>query len=54
MLPVTYGIDALQDIMLRGVEPSPSTLAGLGALVAVYGVLAVLALRRRLVVAEVA
>jgi ABC-2 type transport system permease protein len=54
LLPVTYGIDALQDIMLRGVEPSTSTLAGLGALVAVYGVLAVLALRRRLVVAEVA
>jgi ABC-2 type transport system permease protein len=52
LLPVTYGIDAMQDIMLRGVEPSAPTLAGLGALVAVYGALAVLALRRRLVTAE--
>ena len=52
LLPVTYGIDAMQDIMLRGVEPSVPTLAGLGALVAGYGTLAVLALRRRLVTAE--
>jgi ABC-2 type transport system permease protein len=52
LLPVTYGIDALQDIMLRGVEPERTTLVGLGALVAGYGVLAVVALRRKLVTAE--
>lgn len=52
LLPVTYGIDALQDIFLRGVAPGRTTLIGLTTLVAVYGVLAVLALRRRLVTSE--
>jgi ABC-2 type transport system permease protein len=48
MLPVTYGIEGLQDIMLRGHDPSLTTLAGLGALVLGYGALAVIGLRRRL------
>jgi ABC-2 type transport system permease protein len=52
LLPVTYGIDALQDIFLRGVAPGRTTLIGLATLVVVYGVLAVLALRRRLVTSE--
>jgi ABC-2 type transport system permease protein len=52
LLPVTYGIDALQDIFLRGVAPERTTLIGLAVLIVVYGVLAVLALRRRLVTSE--
>ena len=34
--------------MLRGAEPASADLVGLGALVVVYGSLAVLLLRRRL------
>ena len=48
MLPVTYGISGLQDIMLRGRQPDVETLLGLGALVLGYGLLAVIGLRRRL------
>ena len=48
LLPVTYGIAGLQDIMLRGEQPPLSLLAGLGALVLGYGLLAVIGLRRRL------
>ena len=48
LLPVTYGIRGLQDIMLRGTAPTTETLAGLGALVLGYGLLAVIGLRRRL------
>jgi ABC-2 type transport system permease protein len=48
LLPVTYGISGLQDIMLRGHQPETETLAGLGALVLGYGLLAVIGLRRRL------
>jgi ABC-2 type transport system permease protein len=48
LLPVTYGISVLQDVMLRGITPTPSDLAGLGALVLVYGSLAIYLLRRRL------
>jgi ABC-2 type transport system permease protein len=48
LLPVTYGIRSLQDIMLRGVAPSTSMWVGLGALVVGYGAIAVLGLRRRL------
>jgi ABC-2 type transport system permease protein len=48
LLPVTYGISGLQDIMLRGREPSTTMLVGLGALVLGYGLLAVIGLRRRL------
>jgi ABC-2 type transport system permease protein len=48
LLPVTYGIAGLQDIMLRGKDPSWAMLAGLAALVLGYGLLAVIGLRRRL------
>ena len=48
LLPVTYGISGLQDIMLRGKPPEVETLYGLGALVLGYGLVAVIGLRRRL------
>ena len=48
LLPVTYGISGLQDIMLRGQAPEIETLYGLGALVLGYGLIAVIGLRRRL------
>ena len=48
VLPVTYGIDMMRDVMLRGVSVEPADVIGLGALVVVYGTLAVLLLRRRL------
>jgi ABC-2 type transport system permease protein len=48
LLPVTYGIAGLQDIMLRGQQPSTEALAGLAALVLGYGLVAVIGLRRRL------
>jgi ABC-2 type transport system permease protein len=48
LMPVTYGIDTLQSIMLRGEPPQLSMVAGLGALVGGYGALAVAGLRRRL------
>jgi ABC-2 type transport system permease protein len=48
VLPVTYGIDTLQSIMLRGEPPETAMVAGLAALVAGYGLLAVVGLRRRL------
>jgi len=46
--PVTYGISVLQDVMLRGRVPRTEDVAGLGALVVVYGAVAVVMLRRRL------
>lgn len=48
LLPVTYGISSMQDIMLRGEAPPFATVAGLAALVVGYGLLAVVGLRRRL------
>ena len=48
LLPVTYGIDGLQDIMLAGDAPAQATLIGLGVLVVVYGALAIIGLTRRL------
>jgi ABC-2 type transport system permease protein len=48
LLPVTYGIRIMHDVMLRGVAPDSADLLGLGALVVGYGLLAVLMLRRRL------
>lgn len=48
LLPVTYGIAGLQDIMLRGEAPPLNLLGGLGALVLGYGFFAVIGLRRRL------
>jgi ABC-2 type transport system permease protein len=47
-LPVTYGIRLLQDVMLRGVDPAPIDIAGLGALIVLYGGLAIWLLRRQL------
>lgn len=48
LLPVTYGISSMQDIMLRGTAPDTPTLVGLTALIVGYGTLAVFGLRRRL------
>ena len=48
LLPVTYGISSFQQVMLRGLAPESSTLLGLGALVVLYGSLAVFGLRRQL------
>jgi ABC-2 type transport system permease protein len=48
LLPVTYGIRAFQDVMLRGVDPSVYDIGGLALLSVGYGVIAVAALRREL------
>ena len=48
MLPVTYAISALQDIMLRGTDPATVDLLGLGALSVVYGAVAAALFSRRL------
>ena len=48
LLPVTYGIRILQDVMLRGVDPERNDLLGLGVLVVAYGGVALLLLRRQL------
>ena len=47
-LPVTYGIRLLQDVMLRGIDPAPLDIAGVVALVVVYGGLATWLMRRQL------
>lgn len=36
-LPVTYGIEMLHDVMLRGIDPATETMVGLGAITLVYG-----------------
>jgi ABC-2 type transport system permease protein len=48
LLPVTYGIRALQDVMFRGDGPSTIDIAGLLGLAVVYGSLAAVAFRRQL------
>ncbi len=48
LLPATYGISMLRDVMLRGVSPEPADVIGVGALVLVYGLLAVGLLQHRL------
>jgi ABC-2 type transport system permease protein len=48
MLPVTYGVRLLRDVMLRGAEADPVDLIALGACTAVYGLGAWFLLRRRL------
>jgi ABC-2 type transport system permease protein len=48
LLPVTYGIRLLQDVMLRGIDPAPLDIAGVVALVVVYGGLATWLMRRQL------
>lgn len=50
-LPVTYGIRAFQDVMFRGLQPSWIDLGGLLGLTALYGTLAVMALRSKLRIA---
>jgi ABC-2 type transport system permease protein len=52
LLPVTYGISMLQDIMLRGLDPDPQMLLALGGLVVAYGAIAIVGLRRRLRTSE--
>lgn len=47
-MPVTFGIAMLKDVMLTGVMPERNDLLGLSALVVVYGLLAILLLRREL------
>ena len=51
LLPVTYGIRALQDVMFRGIGPDLIDLAGLAGLSLVYGTVAVVALRGKLRIA---
>ena len=48
LLPVTYGIRILQDVMLRGADAAWVDLVGLGALVVGYGAISVWVLRRQL------
>jgi ABC-2 type transport system permease protein len=48
LLPVTYGVQSMKDVILRGVRPGTSTLVGLAATILVYGALAIIGLRRRL------
>jgi ABC-2 type transport system permease protein len=48
LLPVTYGIRMMQDIMLRGISPAPVDIAGATALIIGYGGLVTLLLHRRL------
>ncbi len=48
MLPVTYGIRAFQTVMLRGDRPATEDVVGLASLTLAYGLIAVVALRRRL------
>ena len=48
LLPVTYGISMLQDVMLRGLDPSLTDLAGVSALTVGYGGAAILLLRHQM------
>ena len=48
LLPVTFGIRMLHDIMFRGIDPATIDLVGLAVQVVVYGGLATIILRRRL------
>ena len=48
LLPVTFGIRMLHDIMFRGLEPDTLDVVGLALQVIVYGGLATIVLRRRL------
>ena len=48
ILPVTYGVRMMRDVMLRGVEPEMIDLIGLAATVVGYGLLAWWLLSRRL------
>jgi ABC-2 type transport system permease protein len=48
VLPVTYGVRLLRDVMLRGVDPSMTDVIGLAATALVFGLLARLLLARKL------
>jgi ABC-2 type transport system permease protein len=48
LLPVTYGVRLLRDVMLRGDDPATTDLIGLGATAVVFAVLARLLLARKL------
>jgi ABC-2 type transport system permease protein len=48
LLPVTYAIEAFQDVMLRGEAPDLETVLGATAITVGYGAVAVVALRRLL------
>ncbi len=48
LLPVSYGIRLLRDVMLRGADPSPYDLVGLTATTIAFGVAAWYLLRRQL------
>ena len=48
VLPVSYGIRLLRDVMLRGAEPSPYDLVGLAATTFAFGLAAWYLLRRQL------
>ncbi len=52
LLPVTYGIEAFQDVMLRGEAPDLPTLVGATAITVGYGTIAIVALRRLLRTSE--
>jgi ABC-2 type transport system permease protein len=52
LLPVTYGIEAFQDVMLRGEAPNPAAVIGVTAITLGYGTIAVAALRRLLRTSE--
>ena len=48
VLPVTWAIRVLQEVLLRGQDPAGRDFAALGAQIAVYGLVALLLFRRRL------
>ena len=50
LLPVTYGMQLLRDVMLRGASPDRLLIAGLAAYGLAMFVLALLGTRRRLAV----
>ena len=52
LLPVTYGIEAFQDVMLRGEAPNPAAVIGVTAITLGYGTIAIVALRRLLRTSE--
>jgi ABC-2 type transport system permease protein len=52
LLPVTYGIEAFQDVMLRGEAPNPAAVIGVAAITLGYGMIAIVALRRLLRTSE--
>lgn len=54
LLPVTYGMQLLRDVMLRGADPDPGILLGLAGYGAAMFLLALLGTRRRMSLAPAA